>query len=467
MASALHLITICLMANLSIISPSLNSTSSIIPAIPMHYSFSWFSRCAAQVREAEKSPKYTLDWKREVSTQAHYDVLPTHYPLQAGQGHYHHKLLVWPNRWFEVNLQKGPKQQVQVKIWLHLQEVHRHGQEQSWLHIHLSGLKPPSSESHPTLSNSSQVQLSDPLTRHFSMIDRCKDGQSRVGHLLQPTEYHIKVKVKIYITHDTAHLFPRPTYTSPLGYSSFMTMDMSSPMLPRISTRNLGCMPARRSAIPGHLGVLAQIWSSPRVLQVHRQELDPHQCHSGRPLCQHAPQGLHQGVHATGAIQLSRCPLAPLPHLPCGTRAPPRSRVWPTWSLWPSRCPPAPRPPRRSSSSPSHHMHTLHCVGPIVQSKQPSAEISFRQVLTFVWTQLSAHISLGLILQHTETMRYMWWDELGKNTIAIGFAFHFTDLVTLTTFTGATMLQYLQLGTLAAYRCTANGSAQGWSSSPT
>ena len=210
--------------------------------------------------------------------------------------------------------------------------VHRHGQEQSWLHIHLSGLKPPASESHPPLSNSTQVQLSDPLTRHLSMIVSCKDGQPRVGHHLQPAEYLIKVQVKIYIAHDTAHLFPRPTYPSPLGYSSFMTMDNSGPMPPRISTQNLCSMPDRRSAISGHLRVLAQIWSSPCVLHTYRQEQDPHQCHSGRPLCQDASHGLHQGGHATGAIQLSRCPLAPLPHLPCGTRAPPWSRLWPTWS---------------------------------------------------------------------------------------------------------------------------------------
>ena len=248
MASALHLIT-----NVSIISPSLNSTSSISPANLLHYSFSWLSRCSltvsfvpqllttAQVREAGKSPKYTLDWKGEVSIQAHYDVLPAHHPWQAGQGHYHHKLLVWPHIWSEINLNKGPKQQVQLKIWLHLQEVHRHGQEQSWLHIHLSRLKPPPSGNHPPLSTSTKVQLSDPLTRHLSMIIRCTDGQPRVGHHLQPAENLIKVQVKIYIAHDTAHLFPRPTYPSPLGYSSFMTMNINW----EHGRRSRLCAPAR------------------------------------------------------------------------------------------------------------------------------------------------------------------------------------------------------------------------------
>ena len=80
-------------------------------------------------------------------------------------------------------------------------------------------------------------QLTDPFTRHLSMIVRCKDGQFMVEHHLHPADNNIKVKVKLYIAHDTAHLFARPTCTSPLGCSSLMTRDMSSPTLLMMSTQ--------------------------------------------------------------------------------------------------------------------------------------------------------------------------------------------------------------------------------------
>ena len=94
------------------------------------------------------------------------------------------------------------------------------------------------------------------------MVVSCKDGQLRVKQHLQPTENYIKVQVKIYFEHDTAHLFTRPTCTPTLGYSSFMTMDMCWPTLPRISTQTLvnsiSPQSLSHSTIPGHPGVFNQ-----------------------------------------------------------------------------------------------------------------------------------------------------------------------------------------------------------------
>ena len=137
--------------------------------------------------------------------------------------------------------------------------------------------------------------------------------------------------------------------------------------------------------------------------------------------------GLQTLQHTTGATVQSatsstRCLLAPLPHLPCGSRAP-WSRLWPTQSPSPSRSLPA--PPPRSPCSPTSQAH----VEPIEESKHLPSELWFRQVFTFDLELFSAIISLGLVLEQ-RTMEYVM--ENTNDTVTNVFclvAFLFTDLV--------------------------------------